>query len=363
MPASRLPIIDQRPSQIAMPTAGDIGYLAGSTIDAEKFSKQKKHKGYSEPFGVVLSSDYVGNPSNNQNIHIPRELQLKANDHLQKMEVEKNERVRQYIRQQDKLLEEMREQTAKESNIVADMISRVHPQSSSATGGSRHGVEGSRGSGAGTSSGLAAMLRGRSGSNVAIGMNPFDRKPQPSKNEDGDDDDTGPLGINDENVGRLNSAHRVATNSSHTSGVSHQSGSHYSSASDADNDEASFGHFDADDDHQSPIPKPHQRKRGISDGGHLKQMLAGSMPIQIPQFGSRGGGFVGGKSLSNKEYQQRMDELKASQRREQVLKGMPKTFVPPHELMDRLHQEDSEEMLIGSKPRDPQAIARRHAPG
>ncbi|KAJ2431125.1 hypothetical protein GGF41_000688 [Coemansia sp. RSA 2531] len=89
--------------------------------------------------------------------------------------------------------------------------------------------------------------------------------------------------------------------------------------------------------------------------------MSGSMPRQIPLYGSSS--LAGAHTLNRREYQQRVDEIEMQRRRQQMVRELPKTFVPPHQLMDRIHESGATELLIGSKPRDSHAIGRRHAPG
>ncbi|KAJ2795175.1 hypothetical protein H4S07_006554, partial [Coemansia furcata] len=80
------------------------------------------------------------------------------------------------------------------------------------------------------------------------------------------------------------------------------------------------------------------------------------MPRQIPAYGSSS--FAGSHTLNRRESQQRADEIEMNRRRDQMVRALPKTFVPPHQLMDRIHESGSADMLIGSKPRDSHAIGR-----
>ncbi|KAJ2392939.1 hypothetical protein GGI23_005119 [Coemansia sp. RSA 2559] len=130
-----------------------------------------------------------------------------------------------------------------------------------------------------------------------------------------------------------------------------------------ENEEHEFGDFNDDDGSGAPggravrdspslaVPSMHHQQGLPSGNSNLGQMLAGSMPIQIPRFGSSSMA-AGGYSMSRQEYQQRADEMDMSRRREQILRGLPKTFVPPHELMNQLHDNDVDLLLVGSKPRD-----------
>ncbi|KAJ1930813.1 hypothetical protein FBU59_006925 [Linderina macrospora] len=131
----------------------------------------------------------------------------------------------------------------------------------------------------------------------------------------------------------------------------------YSEDLDADDDssiiaaeERGFGNFG------SPGLNMPQRTdtSGITASAHI-----GSLPVQIPLFS---GSMVGSSSLSRREINKRVGEREMNKRREENIKKIPKTFVPPHELIQQLYDRESD-MLSGSKPRDSYGWSRRQAPG
>ncbi|KAJ2435544.1 hypothetical protein GGF42_009034, partial [Coemansia sp. RSA 2424] len=129
-------------------------------------------------------------------------------------------------------------------------------------------------------------------------------------------------------------------------------------------EEPAFGNFDGAPQRQSArnmSTRQDEREAAEASGGNLSQMMSGSMPRQIPPYGSSS--LAGIHSLNRRENQQRADEKEMNRRRSQMVRGLPKTFVPPHQLMDRIHESGTTDLLIGSKPRDSHAIGRRHAPG
>ncbi|KAJ2501396.1 hypothetical protein GGH96_001919 [Coemansia sp. RSA 1972] len=336
-----------------MPAAYTTVYLTKETKDPQAVEESQKMAEYSEPFGVVLLSAYVGE-TRGYMAHVPRELQQRVSRYMQQQETSRDERVREYIRAQDAELERVRQQTREQSSIVAEIINKVHPQTA-ATAEVRKS--------SGGSSGLAAMLRGGANNNISAssnmsgsynpsasynsnaGMNPFARgsavgaRPADSLSDNEfelDDHDFSAIGVAERASG-------LGLNLSR--GVGSRQSDDYS---DAERDEGAFGDFDG-----SRAPRATGRNTG-----NLSHMMAGSMPIQIPLYGSS---LTGDPSLNRRAYHQRADELEMNRRREQLLRGMPKTFVPPHEL-GRMHENDSE-MLVGSKPRDSYGMSRRQAPG
>ncbi|KAJ2793418.1 hypothetical protein H4R21_005906 [Coemansia helicoidea] len=112
---------------------------------------------------------------------------------------------------------------------------------------------------------------------------------------------------------------------------------------------------------ESELDGGDETQRG-GHGGNLSQMLvtAGSMPVQIPAFGSSS--LSADPFMSRRQMVQHSDEMEMRRRRQKMMRGMPSTFIPPHKLMDSIHENDGE-MPVGSKPRDAYPMSRRHAPG
>ncbi|KAJ2688789.1 hypothetical protein IWW39_001930 [Coemansia spiralis] len=379
---SSMPSTQQR----QMPLAYSHAYLAKEAMDPKTVRESMKVSEYSEPFGVLLRPEFVGGSGARGSGHVPRDINQKVGEYMQRKEAAKNERVHEFIRAQDQALERLRRRATDECHIIADIVSQAQPQALGSQGGAssrKDSVE---------SSGLAAMLRGRSHSNVgslpapSIGgrmPNPFARsgadvfKHGRGTEADGvfdlDDDD-------DDEAGMLRGGLQEVGNSTvspagfrHVSGgafgrgfgnrrtSSRQSDEH---SDDFERDEPAFGNFDEGrmgarfsglnvTQQQRPEERP--------GGGNLSQMLSGSMPRRIPTYGSSS--LAGAYTLNRREHQQRADEKEMNRRREQMVRELPKTFVPPHQLMDRIHESGSSDLLIGSKPRDSHAIGRRHAPG
>ncbi|KAJ2357808.1 hypothetical protein GGF43_001233 [Coemansia sp. RSA 2618] len=299
---------------------------------------------YSEPFGVLLLSSFVGDARGRAGAHIPRELQQRVSGYMQRLESAREERVREFIHAQDAELERARQQTQAQSAIVAEIVSKVNPQPAAPAAPSQRG---------GGSSGLAAMLRGGAGSNTGAGGNPFARgggRPAAAATPTADSLSDGEFELDDAEFSAIGVAGRLpglGLGRRLSQGTGSRQSDDYS---DTERNEGAFGDFDSE-----RVP----RASGRGGASNLSHMMAGSMPIQIPMYGSS---LTGDPSLNRREYQRRADELEMSRRREQMLRGMPKTFVPPHQLMDSIHETDSE-MLIGSKPRDSYGMSRRQAPG
>ncbi|KAJ1732549.1 hypothetical protein LPJ61_001989 [Coemansia biformis] len=336
--------------QQAMPAPHTTVYLAKGTKDAKAIEASEKTAAYSEPFGIVLDPKLADKPWGQA--HIPRELQQRASEYMRLKETEKSDRVRAFIREQDDELERLRMRTDEQCGIVARLIGQTHKEPAPAA---RNASE--------ATSGLAVMLRrvgpGGSASGAGSVPNPFARGSPPS-NRHSDDNGGGGLGSDDgsgsndddddvvdaflENGGGFAPGIGLARNKP-LAGRWEPSQSGDESDLDAA-DENRFG-------------RPAQTG---PPGGNLSQMLmaAGSMPIQIPAYGSSS--LTSDPFMSRREYHQRADEIQKNRRREQIMRGMPNTFVPPHKLMDSIHETDGD-MLIGSKPRDAYPMSRHHAPG
>ncbi|KAJ1768238.1 hypothetical protein IW140_003709 [Coemansia sp. RSA 1813] len=376
-----------------MPAPFTTVYLPKSTKDPEEVRKSMEKAEYSQPFGVLLQPAFVDVARPRHSVHIPREMQQKSAEFMQRQETDKNERVRDFIRTQDEELERIHRRTTDECSILAEIIGKAHPQSPVTT----QPVEQARTG----SSGLAAMLRGSSagvsGPNPSSramagslgGSIPFATLPargaisRPGIGGGGGGGGGGDLFDDDlDDSGSRNNFSN--THSGHvdgsSSGIGRQIGSQQTPSrqsagysDDLEQEEHEFGDFDDDnggsgvraarDSPSLAVPLAHQQMSGSgNNNNNTNQVVAGSMPIQIPRFGSSSLA-VGGYSMNRQEYQQRADEMDMSRRREQILRGLPKTFVPPHELMNQIHDNDVDMLLIGSKPRDSYGIGRRHAPG
>ncbi|KAJ2449722.1 hypothetical protein EV183_004735 [Coemansia sp. RSA 2336] len=337
--------------QKALPEADSTVYISKEAKDEQAMLESEKAEEYSEAFGVVLLSSVVDQVRVRSNVHIPRELQQKVTGYMQKLEAERDERVREFIRAQDEKLERMRQRTKEQSKVVAEIVDKLHPQQQAPVSPGMHkGVAGT--------SGLAAMLRGSTGVEAA-GSNPLARGSSytgaqrlhgPAHSFSDDE-----LDLEDDTT--FSAMGAIPPRSSQRGLGQHlgqRTNSGRSQLSDAlEREENAFGDFSSE---QTGAPGGVTMQR---PGGNLSQMLAGSMPIQIPAFGSS---LTNDLSLSRREYRQRADEIEMSRRREQMLRGMPKTFVPPHQLMSQI-DDDSSEMIVGSKPRDLYGMPRRHAPG
>ncbi|KAJ2492225.1 hypothetical protein IWW37_001673 [Coemansia sp. RSA 2050] len=382
---SSMPSTQQR----QLPPAYSQAYLAKEAMDPKIVRESMKMSEYSEPFGVLLRPEFVGSAASSSGArgsgHVPREIHQKVGEYMQRNEAAKNERVHEFIRAQDQALEQIRRRTTDESHIIADIVNQAQPQALGSQGGAslRRDSVGS--------SGLAAMLRGRSHSNVgslpapSIGgrlPNPFARSGADAfKYGRGTDaDGVFDLDEDEDEAGMLRGGLQEVGNSTvspagfrHVSGgafgrgfgnrrtSSRQSDEH---SDDFEREEPAFGNFDegrigARFSALNVSQRPEEKTGG--GGGNLSQMLSGSMPRQIPTYGSSS--LAGAYTLNRREHQQRADEKEMNRRREQMVRDLPKTFVPPHQLMDRIHDSGSADLLIGSKPRDSHAIGRRHAPG
>ncbi|KAJ2805778.1 hypothetical protein H4R20_001956, partial [Coemansia guatemalensis] len=308
--------------------------------DPAAVAETQQMEEYSQPFEVLLQPSVTGVSTSRPGTHIPRELQQKVSEFMRQQETAKSERVRAFVREQDAEIERLQQQTTLQCGIVADIISKVHPQQ-------LQGIASARNSGG--SSGLAAMLR--SSGPAEARANPLLRPPRPSRDEDEEAlDGSGEFGFD---VGALSSG-------GITGGV-RQMSLHASSSkqsddySDPEHSEGGFGAFDEGPPVTSGMTTQPSRE------GNLSQMLAGSMPIQIPMYGGASS-LAADPVMSRREYNRRADEREMNRRREQMVRQMPKTFVPPHKLMESI-DESSSEIVIGSKPRDLYNMPRRHAPG
>ncbi|KAJ2378841.1 hypothetical protein GGI05_006677, partial [Coemansia sp. RSA 2603] len=263
-----------------------------------------------------------------------------------RQEVAKNERVREYIHAQDRELELLQSRTMDECAMVAEIINAANPQKiTSAPSAARRETGGS--------SGLAAMLRGGGTPASSIGRsNPLERSS--SFDDNSDDEDVGGV------FGLVDAMGGMSTNAS---GSGRRMSTQNSDEFSDDNDEAAFGNFEQMPAQAFPstVGGMHQQP---SRGGGLGQMLAGSMPIQIPKFGGSVGGvgsMLGGHSLS-RDMAMRAEDAEQGRRRERFARELPKTFVPPHKLLDKMYENDTD-LVIGSKPRDSYGLGRRYAPG
>ncbi|KAJ1823029.1 hypothetical protein LPJ56_000351 [Coemansia sp. RSA 2599] len=333
----------------------------------EEVVRIQKRPEYSEPFGILLLPEFasgVRSRPGGAHAHVPREIQQRATEYMQRQDIAKDERVREFIRAQDRALEATRNRTMDECALVADIINAVHPQTVPAPPVRREPAG---------SSGLAAMLRGSanggsssssgSGSKVGNGArhSPMDRR-MGARGADGgqnsDDDLGGVFGLADAvDSMALRGNGALRRNSSSAFGTQQ---SEELSGDEQYEEEEAFGDFAQLPSHSfAPVHISHQPPQQ-QRGGNLAPMLAGSMPIQIPRFGSSS--MVGGHSLSRRELQHRAEEVEQSRRKEQFARDLPKTFVPPHLLLDQMHENDSD-LIIGSKPRDSYGFGRRYAPG
>ncbi|KAJ2849938.1 hypothetical protein IWW36_002287 [Coemansia brasiliensis] len=340
--------------QKALPEADSTVYMSKEAKDEQAMLASERAEEYSEAFGVMLLSNVVDQVRVRSNVHIPRELQQKVTGYMQKLEAERDERVREFIRAQDEELERTRQRTKEQSKIVAEIVDKLHPQQQAPVSPGMH-------KGTAGTSGLAAMLRGSTGGGgmEAAGANPLARGSSytgaqrlhgPAHSFSDDE-----LDLEDETA--FSAMGAIPPRSSQGGLGRHlgqRTNSGRSQLSDAlEREEDAFGDFSSE---QTGAASGVNMQR---PGGNLSQMLAGSMPIQIPAFGSS---LTNDISLSRREHRQRADEIEMSRRREQILRGMPKTFVPPHQLMNQIDN-DSSEMIVGSKPRDLYGMPRRHAPG
>ncbi|KAJ2744979.1 hypothetical protein GGI20_002516 [Coemansia sp. BCRC 34301] len=383
-----------QPRQLPPPYSS--AYLAKEAKDPKSARESMKMSEYSEPFGVLLLPAFIGSAamgsSSRGNSHVPRDIKQKATDFVQLNEAAKNERVHEFIRAQDQALEQIRRRTADECSVIAAIVSQTQ-QHALDSQGHDGGPSSLRRDSIGASSGLASLLRGRAHSNVGslpvatIGgrmANPFERAGTGSSSKhgaDGDDDGDGPFDLDDydDDGNPILRGGLQAGATASPAGFRHVSGGSFGRgglgnrrASSRQSDEYSdefereepaFGNFDAA---RQPSARntsfaAQQHDERASGAGNLSQMLSGSMPRQIPPYGSSS--LAGMHSLNRRENQQRADEREMNRRRDHIVRGLPKTFVPPHELMDRFHETEPTDLLIGSKPRDSHAIGRRHAPG
>ncbi|KAJ2322820.1 hypothetical protein GGI00_005811, partial [Coemansia sp. RSA 2681] len=199
-----------------LPPSYSSAYLAKEAKDPKTVRESMKMSEYSEPFGVLMLPEYISNttttaaPPRGSN-HVPREIQQKATEFMQRNEAAKNERVHEFIRAQDQALERIRRRAADECSIIAGIVSRTQPHALDNQG--HDGVSSSlRRESIGASSGLASLLRGRAHSNVGslpvatIGgrmANPFERhgagtsKYGRGADDDDDDNDDGPFDLDD----------------------------------------------------------------------------------------------------------------------------------------------------------------------
>ncbi|KAJ2685568.1 hypothetical protein H4R19_006791, partial [Coemansia spiralis] len=335
--------------QRAMPAPHATVYLAKDVKDARAIAESEKASTYSEPFGVVLDPELVGKLRGQ--VHVPRDLHQRATEYMRQQETEKNNRIRAFVQEQDAALEQLRARTDEQSSIVARLVAQVHKEPAP-----------SARSVSGATSGLAAMLRG-SGSGPGPGSadaslpmaNPFARAALPRNghadhNNKGDDDDgaSSDYAMDDpflRDGGELSNMLEPPARSRPfpIRRTPSQSG-----------DESEL---DGAEDTQW---------RTGGGGGVLSQMMvsagpammtAGSMPVQIPAYGSSS--MSTDPFVSRRELLQRSDELEMHRRRQKIMRGMPSTFIPPHKLMDSINENDAE-MFIGSKPKDAYLTSRHH---
>ncbi|KAJ1877763.1 hypothetical protein LPJ57_003779 [Coemansia sp. RSA 486] len=325
----------------------------------ERVLEIQKSPEYSKPFGILLLPEFAnGARSRPGGTHVPREIQQKATEFMQRQEIAKDERVREYIRAQDRALETVRNRTMDECALVADIINAVHPQTTAAPPVRREPS---------AASGLAAMLRGPTNggssssraNNGASRQNPMDRRLGTIGNngQNSDDELGGVFGLADAVDSMALRGGTSASSRRNNNAFGAQQPDDFS-GNDEDDEEEAFGDFAQLPPHSfAPVQMTSQQQQR---GGNLAPMLAGSMPIQIPTFGS--GSVVGGHSLSRRELQHRAEEIEQNRRKEQFTRDLPKTFVPPHQLLDQMHENDTD-LIIGSKPRDSYGFGRRYAPG
>ncbi|PIA16776.1 hypothetical protein COEREDRAFT_81118 [Coemansia reversa NRRL 1564] len=325
--------------QKQLPTAQTTVYLTNDAKDPAAVAETQKMAEYSQPFEVLLHPSVTGVSTSRSGAHISRELQQKVSEFMRQQETAKSERVRAFVREQDAEIERLQQQTTLQCGIVAEIIAKVHPQQLQGIGNTRN---------TGGSSGLAAMLRSSGPAETRV--NPLLRGPRPHKGEDEEAlEEDGDFGFD---VGALSTGGIAAG----VRRMSHNASSRQSEDySDPEFSESAFGGFDDGPPATSGIATLPSRE------GNLSQMLAGSMPIKIPMYGGASS-LAADPIMTRREHYRRADELEMNRRKEQLVRQIPKTFKPPHELMNSIG-ENSSEMLIGSKPRDLYSMPRRHAPG
>ncbi|KAI8318833.1 hypothetical protein GQ54DRAFT_299813 [Martensiomyces pterosporus] len=334
-------------------------------MDPAAVKDGEKAAEYSQSFGVLLLPHITRDIRPRASTHIPLDMRHRITEYLEKEETAKNERVREFAKAQEEKLDKLRQATMDECSVIAEIINVVNPQSPT--------IAAARKDSAGAS-GLAAMLRaGGGGSSVRTGPNPFARPAasgfgMPARLRSNDDD--GDIFDLDEDfqtgLPPPESRGRRVT-------ADHQSDEY---SEDLEHEENDFGHFGESSGNLSTNPlQQYQAQDVISSRVNVPQqqatasglgtLMSGSMPQKIPTFGSIGAGgssFTAGPSLTRREYQMKADEKEMSRRKKEAARGIPKTFVPPHELLDRIHEQDSD-LLIGSKPRDSYGWNRKYAPG
>ncbi|KAJ2760803.1 hypothetical protein IWQ57_006210, partial [Coemansia nantahalensis] len=309
-----------------MPAPQTTVYLAKDVKDAQAIREGERASTYAEPFGVVLDPEVVGVPRGA--VHIPRDLQQRATEYMRQQETEKNNRIRAFVQEQDAALERLRALTVEQSRAVAHLVAQTIKEPAPSVR-----------SVSGATSGLAAMLRssGSGPGSSAQMSNPFAHGAVP-RNSHSDEEEGGEDDLYLQGSGEFNSmleprrSRPVAMRRTPS-----QSGD------------------------ESELDGGDETQRG-GHGGNLSQMLvtAGSMPVQIPAFGSSS--LSADPFMSRRQMVQHSDEMEMRRRRQKMMRGMPSTFIPPHKLMDSIHENDGE-MPVGSKPRDAYPMSRRHAPG
>ncbi|KAJ2778034.1 hypothetical protein GGI15_004308, partial [Coemansia interrupta] len=296
----------------SMPEPHSEGYIASEAKNSDEVLQIQKRPEYSEPFGVLLLPEFRSKQPQSRSrlggAHVSRELQQRATEFLQRQEVAKNERVREYIHAQDRELEILQGRTMDECAMVAEIINAAHPQKiPNAPSAARRD--------AGGSSGLAAMLRGGTPTSSVGRSNPLQRRS--SFDENSDDEDVGGV------FGLVDAMGGMSTNAS---GSGRRMSSQNSDDFSDEDDEAAFGNFEQMPAQAFPSTLGGMRQQPARGGG-LGQMLAGSMPIQIPKFGGSVGGvgsMLGGHSLS-RDMAMRAEDAEQGRRRERFAKELPKS--------------------------------------
>ncbi|KAJ1962503.1 hypothetical protein GGI12_002615 [Dipsacomyces acuminosporus] len=365
----------QQPSK-SLPSPSSTVYLSTETKGPSAVKEGERSPQYSALFGIILLPSIVNSVKPRPTTHMSVDIRQKALEFLEKEEDKKNERIKEYIKAQNAEYERLRQNTNSQCSVIAEIINSVNPQSPSSM--PHRGSVGS--------SGLASMLKPSiGGSSDNRGAIPFTRPAGAARGRSGynngnSDEDLDDLNENDLYGLEDEFDSRVSFNASHgapSNGAAGRRGGGFPSSSrqsganseDFEHEENEFGRFEDNNplqgfhayDVDSAVNMP-QQDIGLSSG-YISSMMPGSLPQKIPAFGSIGSSsYAGGPSLSRLESQKKADE-EMTRRRNEALKGIPKTFVPPHELLDKMHDAQDQDWVIGSKPRESYGWNRKYAPG
>ncbi|KAJ2781820.1 hypothetical protein H4R18_002629 [Coemansia javaensis] len=367
LPVSMVPHDQLRPRQLPAPQT--TVYLARDTKCGAEIAEIELRGDYSEPFGVLLGPEAAAaaavDPAKRRLVHVPRELQQRASEYMRQKEAEKSERVRAFIREQDDELEALRQRTMDQSAAVAALIGKRHGSDAAAIAQSQPTKPLS-----GAQSGLAAMLKGAPKPATASIPNPFARSTGSHTTTTTTTSDYDPLehGFGNDDAQRPSRHHRHHLHT--TTDYHHRSPRQLDDDlddldDDDDDDNISESDDDNDDDNENDgsgamgMPRQQQQQQQQQRWGAGGVPVVGSMPIQIPQYGS--GSIADDTYLNRRELRRRADEREMYRRQERAIRNMSKTFVPPHKLMDSIYELDSD-MVIGSKPRDAYPMPFRHGP-